>query len=390
MRLGVYTDYAYHRADGHVFAERAFALFLSRLACELERLIVIGRLDPQPVRARYRLADDADFVPLPFYPRLSEPLPALRGMARSLGCFWRALRHVDAVWLLGPHPLIFAFAAAAVLRRKRVALGVRQSFPDYVQMRHPGRRLARASAVLLERAFRVLGRFCDVVVVGPAIAHDYRNSRRVLEISVSLVKRNDLVEPTAVRNRSYAGRLEVLSVGRLDAEKNPLLLADVLAKLRQDDRRWHLTVCGEGSLQAKLVQRLHDLGVADYAELRGYVALNDGLWDIYRSSHALLHVSLTEGLPQVLFEAFAAALPVAATDVGGIAEVAGDAVRLIQPDDASAAANALRTIADDAAARNRLVEAGHRLAASMTIDIEAQRVAGFLSRKPRIAPPAST
>jgi hypothetical protein len=28
MRLGVYTDYIYRRADGIVYAERAFALFL--------------------------------------------------------------------------------------------------------------------------------------------------------------------------------------------------------------------------------------------------------------------------------------------------------------------------------------------------------------------------
>ena len=52
--------------------------------------------------------------------------------------------------------------------------------------------------------------------------------------------------------------------------------------------------------------------------------LRDGLLALYRSAHVLLHVSWTEGLPQVLFEAFAAGLPVVATDVGGVAEAAGD------------------------------------------------------------------
>jgi len=379
VRLGVYTDYPYHRVEGQVYAERAFAVFLGHLANEVDRLVVIGRLDPAQARARYRLPGEVDFVPLPFYPRLTEPLPALRGMAGSLHAFWHALGQIDVVWLLGPHPLVFAFAIAAALRRKRVVLGVRQRLPDYVRMRHPGRRIAHAAAHVLECAFRALGRICDVVAVGPAIAHDYRHSRHVLQIAVSLVEDAELVDPAAVNQRSYAERLDVLSVGRLDAEKNPLLLADILAGLCREDQRWHLTVCGEGSQRPALEQRLDELGVADHAELRGYVALDDGLREMYRQSHALLHVSWTEGLPQVLFEAFAAALPVVATDVGGIAEAAGDAVVLIPRGDAEAAVRALRRIGTDAALRADLVEAGHRLAASTTIDAEARRVADFLS-----------
>jgi glycosyltransferase involved in cell wall biosynthesis len=379
MRLGAYTDYPYHQVDGHVYAERAFALFLSRLAEEVERLVVIGRLDPRPQRARYRLAGEADFVPLPFYRRLSEPLPAIRGMAGSLISFWRTLTQIDVVWLLGPHPLIFAFAAMALLRRKRVVLGVRQSFPDYVRTRHPGRRIAHAAASLLEHGFRLLARVCDVIAVGPAIAHDYRHARRLLEIAVSLVHDEDLIDPASVRSRDYGARIDVLSVGRLDAEKNPLLLADVLSRLRREDPRWRLIVCGEGALQGQLEQRLQELGVADHAELRGYVALDDGLLDLYQGSHALLHVSWTEGLPQIVFEAFAAALPVAATDVGGIADAVGGAARLFPPGDADAAASALRAIAGDPQARNAMIEAGHRLVASTTIDIEARRVSDFLS-----------
>jgi glycosyltransferase involved in cell wall biosynthesis len=379
VRIGVYTDYPYHRIGDRIYAERAFALFLGRLAGEVERLVVIGRLDPEPARARYALPATADFVPLPFYPRLSDPLPALRGMVGALRRFWRSLERVDAVWLLGPHPLAFPFAAMAMLRRKRVVLGVRQRFRDYVRLRHPNRRLGWTAALAMEGAFQILGLLCGVVAVGPAIAHDYRRSRHLLKIAVSLVEPADLVDPASVRDRSYTNRLDVLSVGRLDAEKNPLLLADILAGLCEDDPRWHLTVCGEGSLGSALDRRLASLGVASHADLRGYVSLDGELRALYRNSHALLHVSSTEGLPQVIFEAFAAGLPVVATDVGGIAEAVGDAVLLIPPGDADAAASALRKIADDSATRDRLIEAGHRLAASTTIDIEAHRVAAFLS-----------
>jgi glycosyltransferase involved in cell wall biosynthesis len=379
VRLCVYTDYVYHRVGDEVYAERAFALFLARLAGEVEQLTVVGRLDPNPAHARYLLPDQVRFVPLPFYRRLSDPVPAALGMARSVRYFWRALADIDVVWLLGPHPLAFVFAAVAALRGRRIALGVRQNLPEYVRSRHPGSRPAQLAARLLETSFRVLGRFCDVVAVGPAIARDYRGSRRLEQISVSLVERTDLVDPVTVEGRSYADRIGVLSVGRLAAEKNPLLLADVLADLCEADPRWHLVVCGEGDMQEDLSRRMEALGVADRVELRGYVAQDQGLREAYRGSHALLHVSWTEGLPQVIFEAFAAAVPVVATDVGGIAATFGNAVLLVPPGDRQAAVDALRRLSDDRELRGRLIRAGHEIAAAVTLDAEVRRVADFLS-----------
>jgi glycosyltransferase involved in cell wall biosynthesis len=172
-------------------------------------------------------------------------------------------------------------------------------------------------------------------------------------------------------------------VGRLEEEKNPLLLADIIAALRAADPRWQLVVCGQGPLEDALRRRLAALGVSDRVQLRGYVPHDRGLRDIYRSSHALLHVSWTEGLPQVLFEAFAARLPVVATAVGGVPAAAGDAALLIEPGDAAAAAAALGRLAGDAALRERLVAAGVARVSTHTLEAEAARVAEFLGRNRR-------
>ncbi|MDX6651779.1 MAG: hypothetical protein QOJ38_560 [Solirubrobacterales bacterium] len=378
LRVAVYTDYAYHRVGEAVYAERAFALFLAALAERSERLVLAGRLAPGAERGRYPIGERIEFVALPYYERLTHPLSAIRGMLGSLRRLWRTLDDVDVAWLLGPHPLAVAFAVLARLRRRRVVLGVRQDTPSYVRNRHPRRPLLWAVAWALDAAYRLLGRFSAVVVVGPALAARYRPSRALLEIAVSLVSESEIVPADVAGARSYAGELTALSVGRLDAEKNPALLADVLAELDGDEPGWRLLVCGEGPLEADLRGALERRGVAERAELRGYVPLDAGLRELYASSHAFLHVSWTEGLPQVVFEAFAAGLPVVATDVGGIAGAVGDAVLLVPAGDASAAAGGLRRIAGDGELRGRLVAAGFELVRSRTIESETAAVADFL------------
>lgn len=379
MRLAVYTDYPYHRVDGEVYAERAFALFIARLAGSFERLVVVGRLDPAPARSRYPIGGRVHFVPLPYYRTLARPLDALRAMRGAARAFWGALDDVDCVWLLGPNPFAIAFCALAALRRKGIVLGVRQDLPAYVRARHPRRPALRATGLLLEGIYRALARRCAVVVVGPRLARRYRHATGLLEIAVSLVEESDLASPEAALERSYEGELRALSVGRIEAEKNPLLLTDVLALLRAEDPRWRLAVCGEGPMEGALAERLEELGVREHGELLGYVPFGPRLLTLYRDSHAFLNVSWTEGLPQVLLEAFAAGLPVVATDVGGIREAAGDAVRLVPAGDAEAAARELRAIASDPDLRARLVRAGHAYVSRRTIGSESARVTAFLS-----------
>lgn len=382
MRLAVFCDHPYRRDDDGVSAEQPFSLFIAGLAEYCEKLVVIGRLQPGTSAFPYRLASDVGFVALPFYRRLSNPLVAMRALLGSLRVFWGALDDLDVVWLLGPHPLSVAFAALAAARHRRVVLGVRQDFPRYVRHRHPTRRGLYLAALLLEKVFRSLGRRCTVVAVGPELARHYRNAQRVLPLCISLVHESEIGLRSAAE-RDYDGPLTILSVGRLDAEKNPLLLADVLALLRMRDDRWRLIVCGEGALRDDLANRSRQLGVADTVDLRGHVPITAGLRDLYLKSHVLLHVSWTEGMPQVLLEAFAARLPVVATAVGGVAEVAGDAAVLIPPGDAEQAAAALQRIAHDPGLRETLDRRGLERLSGHTLEAECRRLARFLGDQSR-------
>jgi glycosyltransferase involved in cell wall biosynthesis len=251
------------------------------------------------------------------------------------------------------------------------------------------------AADLLEAVWRLLARSHAIVVVGPELERRHRSACRVLGINVSLVHAEDVVSGELAHARSYEGELTVLTVGRLDTEKNPLLLAEILALLAADERdagnkrggtrdvrRWRLVVCGDGPMLPELRARLGELGLLDRVELRGYVPIDGGLLECYRHSHMFLHVSWTEGFPQVLIEAFAAGLPTVATAVGGVPAAADGAALLVAPGDAKAAADALRRLATDTELRQRLAEEALARARGCTLEVESARLAQFIASAP--------
>jgi glycosyltransferase involved in cell wall biosynthesis len=387
-RVAVYADVAYSRRDGAVYADETFALFAAALRDNAPVVVLLGRLDPaSPRPCPHRVRGDVELVSLPDYASLAAPAGVVLALARSVRRFWGTVGEVDAVWLLGPHPLAVAFAAIAAVRRRRVVLGVRQDLPAYMRHRHPGRRRLILAGDALEAVWRCLALAFPTVVVGGELARRYRRARALLPVTVSIVPAAAVRAPPP---RPATGDLRVLSVGRLDREKNPLLLADVLARLSAADERWRLTVCGSGPLEGELAERLQRLGVAERAELRGTLPL-DALRAEYEASDVLLHVSGTEGVPQVLLEAFAAGLPVVATDVGGVADATAGAALVVRPGDAHAAAAAIERLAGDPEERARLVGAGLQRARHHTIEAETARVAGLLAGEPaaagRLAPP---
>jgi glycosyltransferase involved in cell wall biosynthesis len=382
VRLAVYTDYEYCSDGVRRYGQRAFVVFLEALREHVDRLVLVGRFDPKPGRSHYPLHEQTELVGLPHYESLGHPWSVARSLLVSVARFWRLLDEVDTVWVLGPYPHSVLLALLTALRRRRLVLGVRQDMPLYVRSRRPDRRWMHWSADVLEGIWRLLARRYAVVVVGPELERKYRDghARSVLATTVSLVSERDLdAAAAAVAARDYGGELTLLTVGRLDAEKNPLLLADIMAGLLQGPRSWRLLVCGDGPLRARLQERLGELGLLGRVELLGYVPIDGGLLDLYRTSHAFLHVSWTEGFPQVLVEAFASGLPTVATAVGGVPAAAGGAALLVGPDDAPAAVAALERIAAEPRLRTELIDAGLERARGGTLEVASARLAEYLA-----------
>jgi glycosyltransferase involved in cell wall biosynthesis len=379
MRLGVFTGDRYWQHSGVVSSDVAFVRFLAGLAEQLSELVVFGRLAPSPGSAANVLsAPGLRFAPLPHYERLTDLRSVLRVRGESERVFAAGIEGLDAVWIFGPHPLAHRLVQIAERRSVRVFLGARMDFPRYVRHRSRGRsRLwALPAGIALDYAFRRLTRTRPTVVVGDELARHY-GGRETLVSGFSLVRLADVVaEPPS---RAWGETVKLLTVTRLEEEKNPLLLPEILAKLRADGD-WRIEVVGDGPLRGALEEKARKLGVADAIELSGYVPFGNDLRERYRCADAFLHVSLTEGLPQVLFEAGAAGLPIVATDVGGVAEALARGERgiIVPPGDADAAAGALVALRNEGL-RVQLASAALAYARAHTLEQQAGEILRFFT-----------
>ena len=382
VRLAVYADLLYWQDDDTVSTSTAFVSWLGGLSDHVDELIVFGRTHPVPGRGDHKLAGaNIKFVPLPYYESLHRIAKVAAATMRSARLWHRALGRCNAVLLFGPHPYAVVFGLQARFAHVPVIVGVRQDFPRYLAHRATGWR--RPAAVMagrvLEFVHRRLARGGGVVAIGHEMAGRYTNGHtRVLMTGVSLVRPADLVPLEDVLSKPWPGQHELLVAGRLDPEKNPLFLVEV-AKALKPTGPWRLVVAGTGSLAGELAAQVKSESLDDVIALLGRLD-HDHLFELYRRSTLLLHVSLTEGQPQVFYEAAAAGLPIVATAVGGVpaALAHGERGILVPPNDADAIVRAISKLSSDPEQRLARARAAWEWAASETLDAQVARVASFI------------
>lgn len=385
MRVGVYSDLVYRQDEDGLSNNQSFIRFVTSLPPRADEVVLFGRLDPQPGRSTYAIpGDGVRLVGLPYYRRATEVRAVMRSVRGSCARFAAELSKVDVVLVFGPQPLSMAFAAIAARRGVPLVLGVRHDYPRYISGRLPSRWWSWAVPVAgaMDLAFRLLARRAPTVALGDEIARRYAGGTApVASMGFSLIPRAELRDVGEALSMPADGDRTILSVGRLAAEKNPMLLLDVIAELRDRDPRWRMRIVGDGPLRGELQRRIDDDGLGDAVTLQGEVANGPKLWALYRSSTLFLHVSHTEGLPQVLVEAQAAGIPIVATAVGGVAGALdhGAGGLLVEPDDAGAAVRAATSVAQDGELRRRLVVHGLRNAERHCLEAQLDEIAAFLA-----------
>lgn len=158
---------------------------------------------------------------------------------------------------------------------------------------------------------------------------------------------NPVAAPFFEAQRPAQGR-NIISVGRLEPQKNQALLIEAFAAVAGQFPEQNLVIYGEGTLRPALQQQIEALG------LRGRVLLPGDEKDIREKlaqSSLFVLSSDYEGMPNALLEALAVGLPCIATDCpcGGPAQVieSGTNGVLVPCRDAPKMAQAMRALLAD-------------------------------------------
>lgn len=209
--------------------------------------------------------------------------------------FWR-----DLVYLL-----------VAKIVGARVAYQVHGGFlpQDFVG----GRRLSTA-------LLRAVLRASDVVIL---LSEIDRREYSALDsgLPIRVVPNAITVEPDSVpRAHNADPRLRLLYVGRLSEAKGIYEIVEALAVLRSKGTDVEMAFVGAGHDEARLKQRVVDLGLSDRVTFTGAVfgKEKDGLW---RAADVLVFPSHAEGLPYALLEGMSFGVVPVVCPVGAIPEV---------------------------------------------------------------------
>ena len=146
--------------------------------------------------------------------------------------------------------------------------------------------------------------------------------------------------------------LVILTVGRLSPEKGHQFLIEAFAALQTElVPPVHLFLVGDGPQRDPLEKSA--LATGNHVHFLGH---QPNAWPYYFIADVFALPSLSEGSPLVLFEAMAAHSAIVASAVGGIPEIltTGSSGMLVQPGNADALAEAIRSVLSDQALRERL------------------------------------
>jgi len=173
------------------------------------------------------------------------------------------------------------------------------------------------------------------------------------------------------------GAFAIGIVARLSPVKNHTLLFEAVAQL---DVRFHLVVIGDGPSRAELGDLARHLRIESRVHFAGEVV---SAHNLHESFDVSVLCSLSEGFPNSVIEAMAAARPVVATPVGGVTDAVTHGITgmLVPVDDPARLADALRMLESDPQLRTRLGEtAREAVRAKFRQDIVIEKVSALYEK----------
>ncbi|HRS74839.1 MAG TPA: glycosyltransferase family 4 protein [Anaerolineaceae bacterium] len=174
--------------------------------------------------------------------------------------------------------------------------------------------------------------------------------------------------------------LRLLFSGRITREKGVLDVIEALARVVSAGADVVLDLVGIVEEKENILQAISELaarrGLSERVQYHGYRAVGADLFSFYQQADlfVLASQSAFEGFPRTVWEAMAHSLPVIATRVGSIPELAQDAALLVEPGDAAELARAIMGLISSPRQRQALIKKGMELAKENTLETQVSKM----------------
>lgn len=313
MRIAIFTEVFLPKVDGVVTRIIRTVDQLAELGHEV---LILATGDTPDTYAGFRVVRAPSISLHKIYPEVKVGLPS-SSVARELVHFQPDIVHAV-------NPVFFAGYGALLARHHKIPLlaSFHTDVPAYTKELGIG--FAEKPATALIRALHNRAQL-NLVTSGPmmdtATGYGLRNlalwPKAVDTVGYHPEKANPAMRAKLTDGNPDAPLL--IYVGRVSAEKNLALLADVMPLLRQKVPSARLAMVGAGPQLEQLKQTLDPT----YTVFTGYMS-GEPLAQAFASADVFAFPSLTETLGLVALEAFASGVPVVGARAGGIPFVIDD------------------------------------------------------------------
>lgn len=229
-------------------------------------------------------------------------------------------------------------------------------------------------APVLASLGRISGRLSDAVIAPSEVTrHELRRDYGLAAVTV-IPNGIDVGRPPEAKTTAADTPPTILYVGRLRTRKAVAVLVEAMHRLVMDGCEARLLIAGSGEQELALRTQCRNLGLDRSVRFAGAVRRSE-LSDHYCEASIFCLPSTYEGFPLAILEAMAVGLPIVSTTVAGIPEAVDHRKTglLVEPENAEALADALRSLLEDPEQRRAMGDAGRRKVES---EFSIERIAG--------------
>ena len=323
MKIFAYNDFILKEYEKEIYADDSHILFIKHTAeVYFDNFILGSRCVQSEKKGHYFFTlNPQKVLKFPFYASVSQffTKPSLLFQAKKI--LKEEIPNNDVFWLTWPHPISF-LVLAMIGRKKPVVLFVRQNLEALIEVRYQGinRFVGKLFTKFLYTYARKFHSNALVVSIGDEMYHYFKPTfKHNFLISDSVVSQKQQLPPRTMVNKNP----RLLFVGRLEPEKGLFDLIKAVQLINQKTPV-SLSIVGEGGLEKELKDYVESIGFADKLNFEGYKAFGEDLFELYRTHDIMAISSYSEGLPKIINEARAFAMPIVTTKVGGIAKELND------------------------------------------------------------------